>query len=334
MPILKVKKYAHPYVQIDKRMIEDARLSWKAKGILIYLLSKPDEWQVRVKDLVKKATDGRDAVLTGLTELIECGYATREQSHTEGGQWAETIYTISEEPQTGFPVTAKPVTDNPSHSDLDSSDLDSSNKKPPVLSPISNSPKPEAPPKPVGATNEEAKVILASIKKTPVEKAPRSVLDGREPNWADPVQAGGSDELAEILVEGICQFNVPGCGLDSLPAKQRQGWLRKASEIIQEWGGGTAEQVALAWRSWTIQYDWRSTVNPFAKTFASEFGQYLVGARAGYITRGDIDRKERDLMKQMDGDAVPADRTPAPPGGIRVNVGSYSQPEWKDLGDV
>jgi len=127
MPIVKVKKYNDPYVQIDKRVIEDARLSWKAKGMLVYLLSKPDDWQVRVKDLVKKAKDGREAALSGLTELIDTGYATREQSHTEGGKWAETVYTIAEEPQTGFPVTVKPVTDNPLHSNKDSRDIDSSN---------------------------------------------------------------------------------------------------------------------------------------------------------------------------------------------------------------
>jgi len=183
-----------------------------------------------------------------------------------------------------------------------------------------------------GLTNEDFKAMLK--KEAPVEKAPRSVLDEREPNWADPVQAGGSDELAEILIEGICQFNVPGCGLDSLPDKQREGWLRRASEIIQDMGGGTADQVALAWRCWKIQYDWRSSVNPFARSFGTEFGIYLIGVRKGKITKANLDLKERDLMKPIDGDAVQADRTPAPAGGIRVNVGTFDNPVWKDLGDV
>ena len=130
MPIYKVQKYDNPFVQIDKRILEDARLSWKAKGLLAYLLSKPHDWQVRTADIVKKATDGKTAVLTAITELINTGYATREQSHTEAGQWAETVYVITEVPQSGFPYTVKPYTDNPLHSNNDSSNNKACASKP------------------------------------------------------------------------------------------------------------------------------------------------------------------------------------------------------------
>lgn len=40
MSIVRINKRDNPYVQIDHRVLEDTRLSWKAKGLLAYLLSK------------------------------------------------------------------------------------------------------------------------------------------------------------------------------------------------------------------------------------------------------------------------------------------------------
>ena len=35
----------HRFVIIDQRAIEDTRLSWAARGLLGYLLSRPDDWR-------------------------------------------------------------------------------------------------------------------------------------------------------------------------------------------------------------------------------------------------------------------------------------------------
>jgi hypothetical protein len=45
----------HPYTTINPTFTTDARLTWAARGLLIYLLAKPDNWKVQVKDLVKQA---------------------------------------------------------------------------------------------------------------------------------------------------------------------------------------------------------------------------------------------------------------------------------------
>jgi hypothetical protein len=42
MSIIRCQKKRHPYAQIDKTPLLDTRLSWKARGILAYLLTKPD----------------------------------------------------------------------------------------------------------------------------------------------------------------------------------------------------------------------------------------------------------------------------------------------------
>ena len=45
------KNKENPYVMMDRRPIENAELSWGAKGVLAYLLSRPDNWTVRLQDL-------------------------------------------------------------------------------------------------------------------------------------------------------------------------------------------------------------------------------------------------------------------------------------------
>lgn len=108
MAIVRVQTREKPFVQVDKTPINDDRLSWKAKGILIYLISKPNDWKVRVQDLVKHAKDGKAAVYSGLEELAECGYIIRQQIRDEDGTFSEMEYLVFETPQ----LTDSPYTEN------------------------------------------------------------------------------------------------------------------------------------------------------------------------------------------------------------------------------
>lgn len=88
----------NPYVIVNKGFVNDASLSWKAKGVLLYLLSKPDDWQVYESDIVKHSTDGRDSVRTALSELITCGYIKRTRKRDELGRLSGYEYVVSEVP--------------------------------------------------------------------------------------------------------------------------------------------------------------------------------------------------------------------------------------------
>ncbi len=134
MPIVRVKKDPGDFFLMSKEPIEDPGLSWKAKGMLAYLMSKPNDWQIWVNDLVKRATDGRDAVLSGLTELISQRYAAREQPRREDGTLGPVEYVVYESPQTAFPYTVKPLTDkpytdNPTHTNNDCTNNNQSNNE-------------------------------------------------------------------------------------------------------------------------------------------------------------------------------------------------------------
>jgi hypothetical protein len=96
MAIVRIKKRSNPYVMIDKRPLENRDLSFKAKGLLTYLLSRPDNWEIRLEDLIQRSTDGKAAVQNALKELEKEGYAylaivrTDDNSQIAGKRW--TIY--------------------------------------------------------------------------------------------------------------------------------------------------------------------------------------------------------------------------------------------------
>lgn len=93
------KNRENPYVMLDKFSINDSGLSWKAKGLLAYLLSKPDDWIVKEHDLVAHATDGRDSVRAAIRELEAAGYLARgARRRDDKGRLYEREYRVFERP--------------------------------------------------------------------------------------------------------------------------------------------------------------------------------------------------------------------------------------------
>lgn len=112
------------YVIISKVPLEDARLSWKARGLHAYLMSKPDGWQVITNHLVTQSEkDGRAAVISALRELEDLGYIRRFRIKDEQGHFTGWDQEVHEEPptsrqaenrtigdrQVGFPTAENPI---------------------------------------------------------------------------------------------------------------------------------------------------------------------------------------------------------------------------------
>jgi len=107
------KNRDHPYVMMDKRLVEDATLSWKDKGLMAYLLSRPDDWEIRVADLVRCSPGGENAVRSGLRELERHGYLVRRQCRDAAtGRFTGVVLTVHEEP-VPLPSGDTPPCDSP-----------------------------------------------------------------------------------------------------------------------------------------------------------------------------------------------------------------------------
>jgi hypothetical protein len=100
MPIYRIPKTEdHPYSLVNNNLLSDPDISLKAKGLLCYLLSKPDDWEVYQNQLSEVGPDGRTSIRTAMDELREAGYLHRMSLRDEKGQFSETLYLVFEEPR-------------------------------------------------------------------------------------------------------------------------------------------------------------------------------------------------------------------------------------------
>ena len=95
MSVIRIEKNKN-YSVVSNIPLNDFRLSWEASGMMAYLLSKPDDWQVRMTDLTKQRSAGRDKVKRIFKELETYGYLTRKRVGGAGGkfEWITTIHEI------------------------------------------------------------------------------------------------------------------------------------------------------------------------------------------------------------------------------------------------
>ena len=104
------------FTQIDN-LVFNSGLSYRAIGLLSFLLSKPDNWEVSVSHLVNTVKEtanptGRDAVYSIIKELEEKGFILREMKR-KLGKMAGIDYVVYDTPQTPKPDTVEPLTDLP-----------------------------------------------------------------------------------------------------------------------------------------------------------------------------------------------------------------------------
>ena len=99
------------FVTVNKMFIFDERLSAKAKGILLYFLSRPDDWQIYTSEVVKHMNDGQKSINNGIKELMECKYVHRIQKRKDSGVFSGYEYYVYERP-TEMPLSENGLSEN------------------------------------------------------------------------------------------------------------------------------------------------------------------------------------------------------------------------------
>ncbi len=117
MSIIRVKK-DKGYFAASNIPFNDVNLSWEARGVLGYLLSKSDNWQVRFYDLVKQGPAGEYKMRRILKELEDNNYLVRDRVQDREGKfdWVSTVYetpTISRLSTDGSPTDGLPIDGSP-----------------------------------------------------------------------------------------------------------------------------------------------------------------------------------------------------------------------------
>ncbi|GAA4155107.1 hypothetical protein [Actinomadura keratinilytica] len=89
------------WTQIPNVVARDYRLSWRARGLLLELLSYPPGWETTIDELVKRAqrqaaevggrVEGRDAMRAAARELKRAGYLVVTKSQDQRGRWRTDV---------------------------------------------------------------------------------------------------------------------------------------------------------------------------------------------------------------------------------------------------
>ncbi|MCL2422260.1 MAG: helix-turn-helix domain-containing protein [Defluviitaleaceae bacterium] len=98
MPVFRTEK-VKDYAVIAKHHLKNKNLSYKAKGLMTFMLSVPDDWDYSLYGLSTLSSDGIDGVRSGIRELEKHGYLTRRRIRDAGGKLGDIEYTVHEIPQ-------------------------------------------------------------------------------------------------------------------------------------------------------------------------------------------------------------------------------------------
>ena len=123
MPVV-TRKRTSEFAIIPNEVAEDNNLSFDARGLLCYLLAKPDNWKVQIKNIQTAGKIGRDKSYRLLNELINAGYVEKQISRDQLGRICDTDYIvydcavparlpIPENPEVDIPLPENQETDDP-----------------------------------------------------------------------------------------------------------------------------------------------------------------------------------------------------------------------------
>ena len=105
-------KFEGRFTQIPNEWARDPRVGFRAKGVLLYLMSHKSGWKTSIEHLTSLGPDGRDAIRTAIAELEMHGYLVRKRLRNKG-QLAGAEWVLQDPFDEQAPITENPIQENP-----------------------------------------------------------------------------------------------------------------------------------------------------------------------------------------------------------------------------
>lgn len=100
--------FERDFTVVPNILLRDKRLSYKAKGIFLQIISVPEDWNFSVKGLTQLAKESTGAVTSGLRELEACGYLEWTKSRTAFNRFTVEVNVFLPEPSAVSPQAISP----------------------------------------------------------------------------------------------------------------------------------------------------------------------------------------------------------------------------------
>lgn len=120
MSIIRSPRKDRNFTIISNSVCLDQRLSMRALGALVRLLSRPDNWKTNSDTLAREFGCGREQMRSVLNELTEAQYMSLNKIQDDKGHWSSTWIVYDEptsvqvtEPEPELPKPGQPRPGNP-----------------------------------------------------------------------------------------------------------------------------------------------------------------------------------------------------------------------------
>lgn len=112
MSIIRSPRKDRGFTIVSNAVAQDARLSMRALGLLVRLLSRPDNWETNSTTLAAEFGVGREQTQGVLRELSGFGYMALVKERKEDGTFFSRWY-VYDEPEKEQPEHGKPAPEKP-----------------------------------------------------------------------------------------------------------------------------------------------------------------------------------------------------------------------------
>lgn len=185
--------------------LRDRRLSFKAVGLLSFMLSVPSNWDWTIAGLVAIRKDGKESISSAMKELEQYGYLERIEVRDEKGRFMDIEYNIYEIPK------AVETVDNATETVKKPEIFD----EPKAAKPVSGEPKTEKPPTEKPTPENPAQIKNQSKSKTNVRKTNVKNTDVTKnqsiestPELTEKDESDGIDEINILQCEEKIRENI------------------------------------------------------------------------------------------------------------------------------
>ena len=103
-------EFENQFTQIHNAWVRDPKITYKAKGLLTYLLSHEVGYTITIGQIIRESGDGKQSVRSALEELIKAGYLETKRTTDARGYNAGLAYFIKDPTN---PKSENPTLDNP-----------------------------------------------------------------------------------------------------------------------------------------------------------------------------------------------------------------------------